>query len=454
MKIAFVNQPFDRIVPPRQNSLGICTYGAARALAKSAEVIVYGNHDLHRDLPTDFVDGGVRYRFLPSYADERFVFNTHRKLQICGVPMQPAPIATWTYPRFGRDVAMDLAKEHCDLIHIQNFSQYVPVVRAYNPDTKIVFQQHVQWYSQHDYRLLAKRLQAADLCATVSDHLTAVSQSQFPMLADRFTTIFNGVDPAEFTRARDAATGRKNKRILYAGYISPSKGVHVLLSAFKLLLRDYPDVELELAGPNFSYPLRDMFDKADLTAIAGVKPWYTPDYIARIKAHASLAAKDAGTYAARLKAILSPTVAAKVTFLGYLPHADLADRYADADIFAFPPLNDEAFGLPVLEAMAAGTPVVASRSGGIVDIIRDGETGMLVPKNDAQALADAMIALIENSGRAENMGQAARKRALDLFSWERVAERMYTVYDRLCGGALKSATVRSVASAALGHVEA
>jgi glycosyltransferase involved in cell wall biosynthesis len=352
-------------------------------------------------------------------------------------------------------VAMDLATEHCDLIHIQNFSQYVPVVRAYNPDTKIVFQQHAQWYSQHDHRLLAKRLQTADLFATVSDHLTAVSQRQFPMLANRFATIYNGVDPAEFTRGRGgAAHERKSKRILYAGYISPSKGVHVLLNAFKLLLGDYPDVALDLAGPNFSYPLRDMFDKEDLAAIAGIKPWYTPDYIARIKAHASLAAKDAGTYAARLKAILSPTVAAKVTFLGYLPHAELADRYADADIFVFPPLNDEAFGLPVLEAMAAGTPVVASRSGGIVDIVTDGETGILVAKNDAQALADAMITLIGNSTLAENMGRAARKRALDLFSWDQVAERMYTIYDRLYGGTLSSAPARSIAPAALGHAEA
>lgn len=433
MKIAFVNQPFDRILPPLQNSLGICTYGAARALAKFADVVVYGNRDLHEDVPADFVDNDVRYHFVPSYAHEQILFATHRKLNLSGIPIQRAITAAWSYPSFVRKIARDLRKERCDIIHIQNFSQYVPVIRSFNPQAKIIYQQHAQLFSQHNSRCLAKRFQKADLFATVSEYLTSTARLQFPMLADRLATIYNGIDPDEFSREKDyrAACNRSEKRILYAGNISPSKGIHVLLDAFKLILQRYPLVRLDIVGRNFSYPLLDMFDSADRLSIASVKPWYAIDYSARLKARFSLAPKDAGSYGFRLKASLPPEVAAKVAFPGHLSHAELADRYRDADVFVFPPVNDEGFGLPPLEAMAAGTPVVATRSGAICEIVKDGETGICVGKNDALALAQAIINLLENDALRERMGRAARQRALLRFTWDRVAEQMYANYKAL-----------------------
>src|SRR5690348_12629953 len=140
MKIAFVNQPFDRILPPLQNSIGVCTYGLARALANFADVIVYGNRDLHKDVPRDVTEDGIRLRFLPSRARERILFSLHRKLNISGVPISRAITANWAYPSFVRDVAMDLRKEGCNVVHIQNFSQYIPAIRAFNPHAKIVYQ--------------------------------------------------------------------------------------------------------------------------------------------------------------------------------------------------------------------------------------------------------------------------------------------------------------------------
>jgi len=155
MRIAFVNQPFDRILPPLQNSIGICTYGLARALANFADVIVYGSLELHKDVPLDLIDEGIRFRFLPSRARERLLFSLHRKLNISGLPISRAITADLAYPSFVRDVAMDLRKEDCDVIHIQNFSQYVPVIRSFNPHAKIIYQQHAPWFSQHDRRRLA-----------------------------------------------------------------------------------------------------------------------------------------------------------------------------------------------------------------------------------------------------------------------------------------------------------
>ena len=427
MKIAFVNQPFDRILPPLQNSIGICTYGLARSLANFADVVVYGSRDLHKDVPPDVTDGGVRFRFLPSRARERLLFSLHRKLNISGLPISRAITADWAYPSFVRDVAMDLRKECCDVIHVQNFSQYVPVIRNFNPHAKIVYQQHAPWLSQHGRRRLARRFQDVDLFAGVSDYLVEAARRQFPVLADHLATIYNGIDPDEFMREKDyrAARDRKEKWLLYAGNLSPSKGIHILLDGFKLVLQRYPNVRLDIVGRNFSYPLLDMFDREDRALIASVKPWYAPHYAAHVKARLSLAPKDAGSYAFHLKASLSPEVAAKVSFLDQVPHAELAHRYADADVFVFPPLSPEGFGLPPLEAMAAGTPVVATRSGGIVETVRDGETGILVPKNDAPALAQAILQLLEDDALRERMGRAARSWALGHFTWERIAKRAY-----------------------------
>jgi len=433
MKIAFVNQPFDRILPPLQNSIGICTYGLARSLANFADVIVYGNRELHEDVPSDLTDDGVRFRFLSSRARERILFSLHRKLNISGVPISRAITADWAYPGLVREVAMDLRKEGCDVVHIQNFSQYVPVIRSFNPHVKIVYQQHAAWFCQHDRRRLARRFKDVDLFAGVSDYLADTARRHFPMVADHLATIYNGIDPKEFRPVKDyrAARSRNEKRLLYAGNFSPSKGLHVLLDAFKLVLQRYPNVLLDIVGRNFSYALLDMFDREDPALIASVKPWYAPHYAAHIKAWLSLAPKDAGSYAFRLKASLPPEVAAKVSFLDQMPHAELANRYVEADVFVFPPLSPEGFGLPPVEAMAAGTPVVATCSGGIVETVRDGETGILVAKNDASALAQAILQLLEDDALRERMGRAARAWALGHFTWDRIAERAYTMYKTL-----------------------
>lgn len=434
MKIAFVNQPIDHILPPYQNSVGACTYGAACCLAKSSEVIVYGVRDAHKDVPADFVDHGVRFRFFSSSTRDRVSYRVRANLTKYGVPMAPASSADWAYPEFGRQVAADLQRERCDVIHIQHCSQYVPVIRALNPDAKIVLHLHAEWFSQIDPTILARRLRDVDLVTTVSDYVTEKTRKTFPFMADRIETTYNGVDASEFSRERDyqALNQRGEKRILYVGAVSPHKGVHILLDAFKMLVERFPRVRLDIVGPLHSYPLLEVFDVADREAISSVARWYKKNTLSRLKARLSLGPADAGTYASRLKSQLSANIAAKVTIHGMISRAELADRYFDADIFAFPPIWGEGFGIPPVEAMAAGAPVVASRSGAIVETVIDGKTGILVAKNDAAALARALLELLENDAARQTMGAAGRKRALRHFTWESVAASMTRRYMALC----------------------
>ena len=79
MKVAFVNQPIDTILPPGQNSVGACTYGVAQILAKSCEVVVYGSQDSHKTLRAEFADQGVRYKFLPSTRGDRWLVRARKK---------------------------------------------------------------------------------------------------------------------------------------------------------------------------------------------------------------------------------------------------------------------------------------------------------------------------------------------------------------------------------------
>lgn len=99
------------------------------------------------------------------------------------------------------------------------------------------------------------------------------------------------------------------------------------------------------------------------------------------------------------------------TFLGFVPQEELARVYASGDVFVFPSSTDTG-GLVVLEAQAAGLPVIVSDRGGPRERMRPGGTGLLVPRDDAAALAEAMRALLADGERRAAMGRAAREHAL------------------------------------------
>ena len=117
----------------------------------------------------------------------------------------------------------------------------------------------------------------------------------------------------------------------------------------------------------------------------------------------------------------------RIRFLGRLPTDEVDRRLQAADLFVAPSLY-ESFGLIFLEAMRWGTPVVGTTAGGIPEIIHDGESGTLVPPNDPQALASAMIALLKDDGLRFRIGQAGRRRVETMFSSAIMARRVAELY--------------------------
>jgi glycosyltransferase involved in cell wall biosynthesis len=114
-----------------------------------------------------------------------------------------------------------------------------------------------------------------------------------------------------------------------------------------------------------------------------------------------------------------------VRFLGF--RTDVPEILAAADIFALPSLS-EGLGTAAIEAAAAGRPIVASRVGGLPDIIHNGETGRLVEPGDARTLADALADLLADPSRASEMGRAACAHAFAHFTLSVLAEKTEAVY--------------------------
>lgn len=182
------------------------------------------------------------------------------------------------------------------------------------------------------------------------------------------------------TGRRPLSEGAK-KVILMAGRADdPLKGLQVLLEAGRMLSESRDDFEIWATH----------FDVMD----AGV-PWYRP--------------------------------------LGWLTHEETLDLYYRADIAVVPSVWHEPFGLAAVEAMVAAAPVVASRSGGLADIVRDGETGLLVPPGDARALAEALARLLDDAALRGRMGQAGWLRAHGEYDWCQVLQKHYLpLLERLC----------------------
>ena len=125
-----------------------------------------------------------------------------------------------------------------------------------------------------------------------------------------------------------------------------------------------------------------------------------------------------------------------VRFLGPVPQHDMPPLLAAADIVVVPSVRDDAGnvdGLPnvVMETLASGTVLVTTPAGGIASVADNGRTAVIVPERDPEALAAAIDALLSDPARRRELGRAARSDVCEQYGWERVAERLELIYDRV-----------------------
>ena len=294
-----------------------------------------------------------------------------------------------------------------------NIPQFIPIIRARLPKTRIVLHMHSQWLEQLDAARIERRINAADLVLGVSNFIAAGVQRRFPSFAHRCRHVYNGVDIELFARPPDVRP--KPKQILYVGRLAPEKGVHILLDAFRIVLAHHPDAHLELIGPERVYPREAIFPTCNDPHVLALEPYFRP-----------------GAYAELLRTKIAEFPSGTISFLNEgVKFVELVPHYHCASIFAFPSVCEESFGMPLVEAMASATPIVAARAGAFPEIVEDGCSGLLVERSNARALADGILQLLSDPDRRDAMAQAAFERASTMFSWDCVTADLLREYERL-----------------------
>ena len=173
-----------------------------------------------------------------------------------------------------------------------------------------------------------------------------------------------------------------------------------------------------------------------LVFIKSLESHYGPQYLLQamphvLKEHPSTKLIFAGSGSQKIKLetlAQGLNIAGNVCFAGRLDHHGVRELLRESDIFIMPTSCQEAFGVSALEAQAMAVPVIATKKGGIPEVVKDGETGLLVEARDSQQLAQAILKLIENPQLRLKMGELGRKFVTANFSWEKCAKDMIEIY--------------------------
>ena len=214
------------------------------------------------------------------------------------------------------------------------------------------------------------------------------SISHFTKQSDNIKIIPNGVDAEEFSLS-DNIRKAGTCRLLFVGFINHNKGVDILLHALSNLVRWNPDIHLTLIGDSL-YAASDI-EKNHVYHLAGKLG---------LESH--------------------------LTFAGLKQPREVAQYMSESDVLILPSRR-ETFGSVIIEALACGIPVVATRCGGPEYILNE-EVGLLVPKEDPEALANGIRHVLEH--REKYKPETLHSYATKLYSWDIIARENYTLYEQ------------------------
>lgn len=246
----------------------------------------------------------------------------------------------------------------------------------------------------HKY-LVRKNLLAADKVASTSNCMAEETRKLAPELGDIAITPF-GVDMQQYHAAQPAESD--DSRPIVIGTVktmAPKYGISTLLQAFAILrnkcLADVPDVRKRL----------------QLRLVGG------------------------GPQLQELKALaVTLGVDACAEFVGRVPHEKVPEELSKLDIYVA--LSEsESFGVAIIEAGAAARPVVVSNAGGLPEVTVDGVTGIVVPKNNPAAAAEAIERLVLDPELRVRMGLAGRQHVAENYSWTASIQQMISVYESM-----------------------
>lgn len=238
----------------------------------------------------------------------------------------------------------------------------------------------------------------ADVLIAVSKDLKANLVKVYDFPDEKVRVVYNGVDvnlfkPIKCENQVKSELGIKDKKlVLFVGSFRPVKGIHHLIDSIPEVVKKVKDCHFLLIG--------------------GIPQWvrYAQTYLEELK-----------------RKVVEYSLRKHVRFMDALPHRMLPYYYSAADVFVLSSVYDP---LPkvVLEAMACGTPVVASRVGGVPEMLNHGVEGLIVPPENPSALAEALTTILSDEKLARDMGRQGREKILSRFTWRHTALNLDKVY--------------------------
>lgn len=210
----------------------------------------------------------------------------------------------------------------------------------------------------------------------------AVAQAGIPR--ERTRIVHNGIE-LDLFQTRPASSGPGPLRLLYAGRLSPDKGVHTVIESLAILSKNYPDLEAQL----------------------------------------SIYGGGAADYEKRLRNLVQEKgLEACVSFRGLIPREEMPAAFAEHDVLVFPSIWSEPLARIVQEAMASGLVVVGTCTGGTSEILMDGENGLAFEAENPDMLAEKIRTLAENPASGARLAAAARRTVEQHFSLERMVDEI------------------------------
>jgi glycosyltransferase involved in cell wall biosynthesis len=280
-----------------------------------------------------------------------------------------------------RSFAPDLV--HINAVGVNNFF-HLSTANAHRAPVLITL--HGKWTRESE-AIVGQTLRDADWVVGCSAAIVEEGRKLAHQIARRSSIIYNGVGPSLLS---PTSLPFGAPRLLCLGRLSPEKGFDLVLEALAAILKRFPHLCLILAGNG---PSRSELEQQ--AARAGIS-------------HA-------------------------VQFTGWIAPDAVPALINDATLVVMPSRQDS-LPLVALEAAQLARPVVATRVGGLPEVVVHHETGLLVDKEDSAGLAQAISFLIDNPDAAVRMGQAARKRVETVFSWNKHVDAYDALYRRLIEG--------------------
>ncbi|MDA4123007.1 MAG: glycosyltransferase family 4 protein [Thaumarchaeota archaeon] len=281
-------------------------------------------------------------------------------------------------------------------VHGTSRSHYMPVKLSFGDLVYDYSPVKMAYYYERE-RLLWSQ---ADRVVTVSGAIKEDLEVRYRLPSNKVRVVFNGVDTDVFheldrpTLPSPIKTLEGKKIVLYVGHFGLRKGLIYLIQAMARVVKEHPD--------------------AVLLCIGGVPDW--------------LGGTDYWSYLR--KTIAQNGLEGKVILLDRVPHAELPVYYSLSSLFVLPSYY-EAFGKVVVEAMACRRPVIASRVGGLAEVVDEGRSGLLVNYGSVDELADSILTILDDDNLAKRMGSYGRERVEADFTWRAVADRVETVYGEI-----------------------